>query len=75
MSRRIAAEDAGSDAAPGAAHPVQRPDAQHVVDLPAVLRLREQEVKQRAGAQKVVIMAAGSMPQIEHNVCLIMLSR
>jgi hypothetical protein len=31
------AEDAGGDAAPGAAQAVQRPDAEHVVDLPAVL--------------------------------------
>ena len=48
-AQRLAAEDARGDAAPGAAHAVQRPDAKHVVDPPAVLRLREQEDEQPAG--------------------------
>ena len=37
-AERPGAEDAAGDAAPGAAQAVQRPDAEHVVDLPAVLR-------------------------------------
>ena len=47
-AQRLRAEDAGGDAAPRAAHAVQRPDAEHVVDPPAVLREREQEHEQRA---------------------------
>jgi hypothetical protein len=45
----FAAEDAGGDAAPGAAQAVQRPDAEHVVDLPAVLRQREHDDEEAAG--------------------------
>ncbi len=45
----LLAEDAGGDAAPGAAQAVQRPDAQHVVDLPVVLREREHPDEQAAG--------------------------
>ena len=48
-AQRLAAEDAGRDAAPGAAQAVQRPHAQHVVDLPAVLRQREHHDEDGAG--------------------------
>jgi hypothetical protein len=45
----LQAEDAGGDAAPGAAQAMQRPDAEHVVDLPAVLRQREHQTNKAAG--------------------------
>jgi hypothetical protein len=48
-AQRLGAEDAGGDAAPGAAQAVQRPDAEHVVDLPAVLRQREHHDEEAAG--------------------------
>ncbi len=48
-AQRLAAEDAGRDAAPGAAQAMQRPDAEHVVDLPAVLGEREHDHEQPAG--------------------------
>ena len=42
-------EDAGGDTAPGAAQAMQRPDAKHIVDLPAVLRQREHHDEQATG--------------------------
>jgi hypothetical protein len=55
-AQRLHAEDAGGDAAPGAAQAVQRPDAEHVVDLPAVLRqgkqVDEQAARHRAGDER-----------------------
>lgn len=45
----LAAEDAGRDAAPGAAQAVQGPNAEDVVDLPAVLGEGEHEDEQPAG--------------------------
>src|SRR5690242_12025317 len=37
-SEGVIAKDAGGNAAPGATQAMQRPHAEHVVDLPAVLR-------------------------------------
>ena len=55
-AQRLLPEDARGDAAPGAAQAVQRPHAQHVVDLPAVLRQREHahedRARDRAGHQR-----------------------
>ncbi len=48
-AQRLHAENARGNAAPGATQAVQRPDAQHVVDLPAVLRQGEHPDKQRPG--------------------------
>src|SRR5574340_10039 len=48
-AERLEAEDAGSDAAPRAAQAMQRPHAEHIVDLPAVLRQRKHPHKQTAG--------------------------
>ena len=45
----LAAEDPGGNPAPGAADAVQRPDAEHVVDLPAILGQREHDDEQRTG--------------------------
>ena len=42
-------EDAGGDAAPGAAQAVQGPDAEHVVDLPAVLGQGEHDHEKGTG--------------------------
>src|SRR6185437_16638722 len=43
------AEDARSDSAPGATQTMQRPDAEHIVDAPAVLSQRETFDEQRTG--------------------------
>src|SRR5690606_38156308 len=48
-AERGAAEDAAGNAAPGAAQAVQRPHAEHIVDLPAVLRAGEQLHEEDAG--------------------------
>ena len=48
-AQRLRAEDARGEAAPRAAQAVQRPHAEHVVDLPAVLRQREHEHEEAAG--------------------------
>ena len=46
------AEDAGGDAAPGAAQPVQRPDAEHVVDLEPLLGQGEAVNEDDAGDRR-----------------------
>ena len=48
----LRAEDAGRNAAPGAAQTVQRPHTQHIVDLPFVLGQSEHEYKDGAGGRQ-----------------------
>ena len=57
-AERRLAEEAGRDAAPGAAQAVQRPDAEDVVDPPAVLRQRELEKQKTAEVKTAEVKTA-----------------